>query len=98
MTFKEKSRWDNCWSVTDENGNEQPDTYPTIEAAQSEIDELFEDIKYEITSGERSPDGGCQIICVSGHRRKLKCFPKLSFIGGHYGDTTRVVGGVVKRL
>ncbi len=48
--------WGNCWIVTDENGCEQPDTYPTIEAAQAEIDELFEDIKNEITYGERSPD------------------------------------------
>lgn len=50
--------WVNCWMVTDEKGNEQPDTYPTIEAAQAEIDELFEDIENEITSGERSPDDG----------------------------------------
>lgn len=48
--------WVNCWTVTNEKGKEQPDTYPTIEAAQAEIDELFEDIKNEITSGERSPD------------------------------------------
>jgi hypothetical protein len=48
--------WVNCWTVTDEKGNEKPDTYPTIEAAQAEIDDLIEDIKNEITSGERSPD------------------------------------------
>ena len=48
----------NCWMVTDEKGNEQPDTYPTIEAAQAEIDELFEDIENQIKSGERSPDDG----------------------------------------
>ncbi len=48
--------WVNGWTVTNEKGKEQPDTYPTIEAAQAEIDELFEDIKNEITSGERSPD------------------------------------------
>jgi hypothetical protein len=48
--------WINCWRVTDEKGGEQPDTYSTIEAAQAEIDDLFEDSKNEITSGERSPD------------------------------------------
>lgn len=50
--------WVNCWTVIDEKGNEQPDTYPTIEAAQAEIDDLFNDIENEITSGERSPDDG----------------------------------------
>ena len=48
--------WINCWTVTDENGIEQPDNYPTIKAAQLEIDELFDDIEQEIKSGERSPD------------------------------------------
>jgi hypothetical protein len=37
--------WVNCWLVTDEKGNEQPDSYPTIEAAQAEIDEIFEDVE-----------------------------------------------------
>lgn len=50
--------WSNCWSVTDKHGNEQPDSYPTIKAAQAEIDELFDDIKSEISSGERSPEDG----------------------------------------
>jgi len=45
--------WVNCWMVTEEKGNERPDTYPTIEAAQAEIDELFEDIENQIKSGER---------------------------------------------
>ena len=48
--------WVNCWTVTDEHGNEQPDSYQTIETAQAEIDELFDDIKSEIESGERAPD------------------------------------------
>lgn len=50
--------WVNCWIVTDEAGNEQPDSYPTIEAAQAEIDEVFEEIENQIKSGERSPDEG----------------------------------------
>ena len=50
--------WVNSWIVTDENGNDQPDSYPTIEAAQDEIDEMFEEIENQIKSGERSPDEG----------------------------------------
>ena len=42
--------------------------------------------------------GDCQIICVNGHSRKLKCFLQSSFYGGNYGDTTRVIGRVVKGL
>ena len=50
--------WVNCWIVTDEKGNDQPDSYPSIEAAQAEIDEIFEEIEYQVKSGERLPDEG----------------------------------------
>jgi len=50
--------WVNCWTVTDEHGDEQLSRYQTIETAQAEIDELFEDIESEIESGERAPDEG----------------------------------------
>ena len=49
--------WINCWTVT-ENGHEVPDTYPTIEAAQIEIDDMFDEIERQIKSGERGPDDG----------------------------------------
>ena len=39
----------------------------------------------------------CQINCV-GHSVKLKCYAHPSFLGGSYGDTTRVVGRVIKGL
>ena len=42
--------------------------------------------------------GDCQINCVNGHSVKLKCFAHPSFLGGNYGDTTRVIGRVIKGL
>ncbi len=50
--------WSNCWTVTDKHGNEQPDTYPTIEEAQAEIDEFFAGFEADIKAGERAPDEG----------------------------------------
>jgi len=50
--------WINCWTVTDENGHEVPDSYDTIKDAQAEIDELFDEIDQQIKSGEREPDEG----------------------------------------
>jgi len=50
--------WVNCLIITDETGNEQPASYPTIEAAQAEVDEIFEEIENEIKFGERSSDEG----------------------------------------
>ena len=50
--------WINCWTVTDKHGNEQPDSYLTIKAAQAEIDEFFADIEADIKAGDREPDEG----------------------------------------
>jgi len=50
--------WINCWTITDENNAERPDSYTTTEAAQVEIDELLADVQAEIDSGERKPDEG----------------------------------------
>lgn len=48
--------WVNCWSTIDENHKEEPTTFETIKEAQTEIDELMQDIKYQIDAGERNPD------------------------------------------
>lgn len=48
--------WVNCWTVADNNGKEQPDSYPTIEAAQAEIDEFIADVAAQIKSGGRGAD------------------------------------------
>ncbi len=48
--------WVNCWTVTDDNGIEQTDGYPTINAAQLEIDEIFADMEAEIKAGDRALD------------------------------------------
>ena len=50
--------WVNCWTVTDLKGDVQPDTYPTIESAQAEIDDLFKEVESEIESGNRSSNDG----------------------------------------
>ena len=50
--------WINCWMLTDENGNETSESFPTIKAAQIELDEFFADIDAEMDRGERATDEG----------------------------------------
>ncbi|HEB72007.1 MAG TPA: hypothetical protein ENI77_05245 [Nitrospirae bacterium] len=50
--------WVNCWTVTDNENSEYPDSYSTIEAAQAEINELLSDIQSEIDRGERHAGEG----------------------------------------
>ena len=50
--------WINCWTVSDDSGVEHPDSFPTVGAAQSEIDDLILDIQSEIEHGIRKPDEG----------------------------------------
>lgn len=45
--------WVNTWSVDD-----QPQRFETLEAAQAELDEFFDDIQAEIDRGERDPEEG----------------------------------------
>lgn len=56
-TYTHCQGWVNCWTVTEE-GEEQPDSYPSIEAAQAEIDMLLSDIEQEIKDGLRDADHG----------------------------------------
>jgi len=50
--------WINCWTITDENDVERPECFPTIEAAQAEIEAFLSDIQSEIDCGMRQPDEG----------------------------------------
>ena len=61
----------NCWSVDGE-----PQTFDSIEAAQAEIDELFDDIEAEIAAGERGADEGYD-------RSDFEIVP----VGGRYIDS-----------
>lgn len=45
--------WINCWMLDD-----KPHAFATIEEAQAELDEFFEDIQAEIDAGDREPDEG----------------------------------------
>ncbi len=45
--------WINCWTVDD-----QPQQFETIEDAQAELDEFFEEIEDEIRNKSRKPDEG----------------------------------------
>lgn len=45
--------WINCWTVDD-----QPQYFPTEQAAQAEIIEFLSDIDAEIVAGRRQPDEG----------------------------------------
>jgi hypothetical protein len=48
--------WINCWTTTDENGNETPTRYDKFEDALNDLDELFDEVEAEIVSGYREPD------------------------------------------
>jgi len=72
---------------------------------QENVNELLKDLEVDVRNSpredakpEESNARGCPKICVNGHRGKLRYFPTTINFGGNYGDTTRVVGGVVKRL
>lgn len=50
--------WINTWSVHHEDGSSQLQTFPTIEAAQAEIETFLAEIEAQIENGERQPDEG----------------------------------------
>lgn len=57
-TYKLCQGWINSWTLTDDYGNETPQSFPTMKAAQIELDEFFADIAAEIDRGERAADEG----------------------------------------
>lgn len=50
--------WVNCWMVTDHDGSEYPETFETIDAARSEINDFLTDIQIEIMNGWREAQDG----------------------------------------
>lgn len=50
--------WVNCWTTYDENDNETPTTYETFKNAIFDLDEMFDEIEYEIVAKIREPDTG----------------------------------------
>ena len=45
--------WTNTWTISDENGIEQPEVFDNEEEAQAELDAFFQEVEEEIQSGER---------------------------------------------
>ena len=43
----------NNWTIWDDENGEQPHTFETVEEAQAELDDFFNDINTEILNGER---------------------------------------------
>jgi len=51
--------WTNCWTVSDQNGNEQQlETFSREAEAQAAIDEFLADIQADIDAGDRQSDEG----------------------------------------
>lgn len=50
--------WINTWSIVDDNRISEPHLFESIEDAQAELDEFFEDIQSEIDCGDRQADEG----------------------------------------
>ncbi len=58
LTYTLCDGWVNCWTVTEDNGEEVPDTFDSYEDAEAEVLEFLSDIEDEIKNGERSKDEG----------------------------------------
>jgi hypothetical protein len=50
--------WLNTWAITEVDGSETLETFPTIAAAQAALDEFFDDVQDEIEAGQREADQG----------------------------------------
>lgn len=50
--------WVNCWTTYNENDDETPTTYETLDNAIFDLDDMFTEIDYEITAGFRDADTG----------------------------------------
>lgn len=50
--------WINNWTVIDPDGAEKPETFETIEAAQTALNEFFAEIEAEKEAGQRDLDSG----------------------------------------
>lgn len=48
--------WVNNWTIWDDENGERPQTFNTVDEAQAELDEFFNDINTEILNGERGVD------------------------------------------
>jgi hypothetical protein len=50
--------WSNNWRICEKDGSELPHQFDTMQEAQAELDEFFEDIADEIRRGERHKNEG----------------------------------------
>ena len=57
MTFavltKTISGYEDCWTVTDQDGSTRPERFDTKQAAKAEIDDIFSEYQLQVRQGER---------------------------------------------
>jgi len=72
--------FEDCWTVTDSQGKTMPDRYESIEQAQAEIDDIFDEYARQVKEGEREvdemPDKESEYIIVHVSEIGKHCAPQ----------------------